>query len=52
MVLRMALPGAAMTRALSAGDDGSARKLLKAVALPEEGSMAVTAITLGQAAGR
>jgi hypothetical protein len=52
MVLRMALPGAASTRALSAGAAGSPRKLLKALALFEEGSMDVTAITLGQAAGR
>jgi hypothetical protein len=52
MVLSTALPGAAMSRALSAAEAGSCRKLEKLLAEREEASMEVTATTLGQAAGR
>jgi hypothetical protein len=52
MVLLMALPGAAMTPPLSASEEGSAKKLEKALGLRDDGSTLVTAITVGQAAGR
>lgn len=52
MVELMALPGAAITLPFSAALAGSARKLEKLLAEPAAGSMLVTAMTVGQAAGR
>jgi hypothetical protein len=52
MVLLMPLPGAAITPPFSARDEGSTRKLEKLLGVHEPGSTLVTAITVGQAAGK
>jgi hypothetical protein len=52
MVLSTPLPGAAITRAFCASEASAGKKLLYAEGAPELGSTAVTAATVGQAAGR
>jgi hypothetical protein len=48
----IATPGAEITRALSASDESACRKLLKLAGTLATGSIAVTATTVGQAAGK